>query len=67
MQLAMAAGADVGGIFVEKVSLSLVTWIGAIGVTIAIVATLALSRAQSNKISIEYNNHNFLVIMKLIM
>lgn len=63
----MAAGTDVGGIFVEKVSLSLVTWIGAIGVTIAIVATLALSRAQSNKISIEYNNHNFLVIMKLIM
>lgn len=42
MQLAMAAGAGIGGIFVEKVSLSSVTWIGALGVTISIVATLAL-------------------------
>lgn len=49
MQLAMAAGAGIGGIFVEKVSLSSVTWIGALGVTIAIVVTLALSRAQLNK------------------
>lgn len=54
MQLAMAAGAGIGGIFVEKVSLSSVTWIGALGVTIAIVATLALSRAQSSKMSVEY-------------
>lgn len=49
MQLAMAAGAGIGGIFVEKVSLSSVTWIGALGVTIAIVVTLALSRAQLSK------------------
>lgn len=51
MQLAMAAGAGIGGIFVEKISLSSVTWIGALGVTIAIVATLVLSRAQSSKMS----------------
>ncbi|MFP3919475.1 MFS transporter [Lysinibacillus telephonicus] len=49
MQLAMAAGAGIGGIFVENVSLSSVTWIGALGVTIAIVVTLALSRAQLSK------------------
>ncbi|MED3575182.1 MFS transporter [Cytobacillus praedii] len=54
MQLAMAAGAGIGGIFVEKVSLSSVTWIGALGVTIAIVATLVLSQAQSSKVSVEY-------------
>lgn len=50
MQLAMAAGAGIGGIFVEKVSLSSVTWIGALGVTISIVLTLALSRVQLSKI-----------------
>ncbi|MGV3466003.1 MAG: MFS transporter, partial [Heyndrickxia sp.] len=40
MQLAMAVGAGVGGIFVENVSLTSITWIGAIGVLIAIVASL---------------------------
>ncbi|MBL5867374.1 MFS transporter [Bacillus sporothermodurans] len=54
MQLGMAAGAGIGGIFVEKVSLSSVTWIGALGVTIAIVATLLISRAQSFKMSVAY-------------
>lgn len=56
MQLAMAAGAGIGGVFVEKISLSSVTWIGALGVTLAIGATLALSRAQSSKTSVEYKN-----------
>lgn len=37
MQLAMAAGAGVGGIFVENVSLASITWIGALGVAIAVV------------------------------
>lgn len=54
MQLAMAAGAGIGGFFVEKISLSSVTWIGALGVTIAIGATMALSRAQSSTTSVEY-------------
>lgn len=49
MQLAMAAGAGIGGVFVEKVSLSSVTWIGALGVTIAIGVALTLSRARLSK------------------
>ncbi|MEW4286075.1 MFS transporter [Priestia koreensis] len=53
-QLAMAAGAGIGGVFVEKVSLSSVTWIGALGVTIAIVSTLVLSRSKSSKTGVEY-------------
>ena len=49
MQLAMAAGAGVGGIFVSNVSLSSITWIGAFGVAIAIVLTLLASRAKYKK------------------
>lgn len=48
MQLAMAAGAAIGGIFVERVSLSSVTWAGALGVAIAIIVTILASRATSN-------------------
>lgn len=48
MQLAMAAGAAVGGIAVEKVSLSSVTWFGAIGVAIAVFAAVKLSRGSSS-------------------
>ena len=55
MQLAMAAGAGIGGIFVEKVSLSSITWFGALGVTIAIVLTILASRSTSKVISEEYN------------
>jgi DHA1 family putative efflux transporter-like MFS transporter len=44
MQLAMAAGAGFGGIVVGGVSLSAITWIGALGVALAIVATLVLSQ-----------------------
>ncbi len=40
MQFAMAAGAGIGGVFVEKVSLASITWFGALGVMIAIVAVL---------------------------
>jgi len=55
MQLAMAAGAGIGGIFVEKVSLSSITWFGALGVAIAIVLTILASRSTSKVISEEYN------------
>lgn len=48
MQLAMAAGAAIGGIFVERVSLSSVTWAGALGVAIAIIVTILASRATSS-------------------
>ncbi|MFC4619563.1 MFS transporter [Camelliibacillus cellulosilyticus] len=47
MQLAMAVGAGVGGIFVEKVSLASITWIGALGVAVAIVASLIASHANA--------------------
>ncbi|KOP81234.1 MFS transporter [Cytobacillus solani] len=47
MQLAMAVGAGIGGIFVEKVSLDSITWIGALGVAIAIVASLIASSTNS--------------------
>ncbi|MDQ0418360.1 DHA1 family putative efflux transporter-like MFS transporter [Croceifilum oryzae] len=46
MQLAMAVGAGVGGIFVDKVSLSSVTWIGALGVSIAMIVTFMLFSKQ---------------------
>lgn len=35
LQLAMAAGAGIGGVIVESVSLSSVSWLGAVGVAIA--------------------------------
>ena len=54
MQLAMAAGAGIGGIFVEKVSLSSITWFGALGVAIAIVLTILASRSTSKMVSEEY-------------
>ncbi|WP_068618426.1 MFS transporter [Paenibacillus tuaregi] len=44
MQLAMAAGAGVGGIVVQRISLSSITWFGVAGVAIAILATLLLYR-----------------------
>ncbi|WP_256865610.1 MFS transporter [Paenibacillus sp. 32352] len=43
LQLAMAAGAGIGAIAVEQVSLSSITWFGAIGVAIAILAALSLN------------------------
>lgn len=47
MQLAMAAGAGIGGVVVAQVSLASITWFGAAGVVIAIVAVYLLSRRSS--------------------
>ncbi|MEK0285360.1 MFS transporter [Caldifermentibacillus hisashii] len=55
MQLAMAAGAGIGGIFVERISLTSITWLGALGVTIAIGFTILTSRSTSKKISVDGN------------
>lgn len=44
MQLAMAAGAGIGGVAVEQWSLSSITWIGAGGVAIATVVSFVLFR-----------------------
>ncbi|MCR8635240.1 MFS transporter [Paenibacillus radicis (ex Xue et al. 2023)] len=49
LQLAMAAGAGIGGVIVEQASLSSISWIGAAGVTIAagtVAASLGLSRSR---------------------
>ncbi|UFJ40990.1 MFS transporter [Brevibacillus humidisoli] len=49
MQLSMSAGAAIGGIAVGNVSLSSITWFGALGVAIAIAASLKLSRLSLQK------------------
>ncbi|ULL18594.1 MFS transporter [Paenibacillus sp. H1-7] len=49
LQLAMAAGAGIGGVVVEHASLTSITWIGAAGVTVAAAtaaASLGLSRTR---------------------
>ncbi|MGG3963858.1 MFS transporter [Heyndrickxia faecalis] len=55
MQLAMAAGAGIGGIFVERISLTSIAWLGALGVTIAIGLTILTSRSPSKKTSVDCN------------
>lgn len=47
MQLAMAAGAAIGGVAAGSVSLSSVTWFGAAGIALAAGAVLLLSRMQA--------------------
>ncbi|CAH0121838.1 MULTISPECIES: MFS transporter [unclassified Paenibacillus] len=49
MQLAMAAGAGIGGIAVNQVSLASVAWFGALGVAVAIAAAWALFRSSPVK------------------
>ncbi|MFS0868909.1 MFS transporter [Paenibacillus xylanilyticus] len=57
MQLAMAAGAGIGGIAVNSVSLSSITWIGAAGVAVALIIMMLSYRPTSLKPSqIDANN-----------
>jgi len=52
LQLAMAAGAGIGGVVVEQASLVSISWIGAAGVTVAAAtaaASLGLSRSRSRR------------------
>ncbi|MFX3635996.1 MAG: MFS transporter [Candidatus Pristimantibacillus sp.] len=49
MQLAMAAGAGIGGIVVDRVSLVSISWLGALGVVVAIAAVVASFFTRSNK------------------
>jgi DHA1 family putative efflux transporter-like MFS transporter len=46
LQLAMAAGAGIGGIVVNQASLSSISWIGAAGVAVAAVTALASLRVS---------------------
>ncbi|MFF2090899.1 MFS transporter [Paenibacillus sp. NPDC058174] len=49
MQLSMAAGAGLGGIVIDQVSLSHVTWVGAFSVLIAFAASLFLHAKMKMK------------------
>jgi DHA1 family putative efflux transporter-like MFS transporter len=50
IQLAMAAGAGIGGIVVEHVSLTSISWIGATGVAVsALTAAISFSLSRSQK------------------
>ncbi|WP_088831985.1 MFS transporter [Paenibacillus tyrfis] len=54
MQLSMAAGAGIGGLAVDRVSLSSIPWFGTIGVVIAVAASFVLFswiRGESRKAS----------------
>lgn len=51
MQLSMAAGAGIGGIVIGQFSLSPITWVGAIGVLIAILASFLLNTQIKEKVS----------------
>ncbi|WP_442951501.1 hypothetical protein [Paenibacillus sp. GYB004] len=58
LQLAMAAGAGIGGIVVERVSLAAISWIGAAAVTVAAGAAafslgMSRSRLRSSRIAKE--------------
>ncbi|WP_370694006.1 MULTISPECIES: hypothetical protein [Peribacillus] len=44
----MAAGAGIGGVIVEQVSLASITWIAATGVAIDMVIVLVLSCSSQN-------------------
>ncbi|MFF2154815.1 MFS transporter [Paenibacillus chitinolyticus] len=49
LQLAMAAGAGIGGVVVEHVSLTSITWIGALGVTVAAATAMVSLRLSRSK------------------
>lgn len=53
MQLSMAAGAAIGGVFVEKISLGSITWVGVLGIAIAIVLTMIASRDKSKVVNVQ--------------
>lgn len=53
LQLAMAAGAGVGGIVVDSVSLSAVGWLGAVGVAIAAVLAASSFGYSRNRSKLE--------------
>ncbi|MFC6331946.1 MFS transporter [Paenibacillus septentrionalis] len=56
MQLAMAVGAGVGGVIVNRISLASITWFGALGVLIAIIAVFALSSIASRYSAVQSAN-----------
>ncbi|MFB4330182.1 MFS transporter [Paenibacillus sp. CR_12] len=53
MQLAMAVGAGIGGLIVNRVSLASITWFGVFGVLIAIIAVFVLSSMTSRHSAVQ--------------
>lgn len=53
MQLAMAVGAGIGGLIVNRVSLASITWFGVLGVIIAIIAVFVLSSMASRHSAVQ--------------
>ncbi|MGG4342999.1 MFS transporter [Paenibacillus lautus] len=53
MQLAMAVGAGIGGLIVNRVSLASITWFGVLGVLIAIIAVFVLSSMASRHSAVQ--------------
>jgi len=53
MQLSMAAGAGIGGLAVDRVSLSSITWFGTVGVSIAVAASFLLFSWIKQEVRIE--------------
>lgn len=53
MQFAMAVGAGIGGLLVNRVSLASITWFGALGVLIAIIAVFVLSSMASRHSAVQ--------------
>ncbi|AYB46247.1 MFS transporter [Paenibacillus lautus] len=53
MQLAMAVGAGIGGLIVNRVSLASITWFGVFGVLIAIIAVFVLSSMASRHSAVQ--------------
>ncbi|WP_339297005.1 MFS transporter [Paenibacillus sp. FSL R5-0623] len=58
MQLAMAAGAGIGGIAVSSISLSSITWIGAVGVAVAAIIVIGSYRSAPVKSTQTNTSHN---------
>ncbi len=56
MQLAMAVGAGIGGLIVDRVSLASITWFGILGVLIAIIAAFVLSSMSSRYSAVQSVN-----------
>ncbi|MEC0204600.1 MFS transporter [Paenibacillus lautus] len=55
MQLAMAVGAGIGGLIVNRVSLASITWFGVLGVLIAIIAVFVLSSMATRHSAVQPN------------
>ncbi|MBW7458411.1 MFS transporter, partial [Paenibacillus sepulcri] len=54
LQLAMAAGAGIGGVIVEQSSLASISWIGAAGVAVSAgIATISLRLSRSRSASLQ--------------